>query len=261
MGQIDLNDLQKRKLNKCYLAWYIITKEILIKDSTCIQKKKLYVIYGVDVIGNRQIIGTYFEKNDDNRFWLETFEDLKARNAETVLFLVTPPHHNIERCVKIVYNSIRIVYTPDDVISSITKFFAEKPSRALTTSFKNLFLAENIEKYKKELQLFKEQYINNKVILMLLEKKEKQIEKYYEYSYLIRKFLYPYYSIREMKKNLNKLNNLEKLCENLTEVTEFFIPYINKFEAGRSYYKKEWLDLISMLYDTYSKDLEVYLDG
>ena len=52
MGQIDLNDLQKRKLQKCYLAWYIIDKEITIKDDNCIQKKKLYTIYGVDIVGN-----------------------------------------------------------------------------------------------------------------------------------------------------------------------------------------------------------------
>ena len=56
MVQIDLNDLQKRKLQKCYLAWYIIDKEITIKDDNCIQKKKLYTIYGVDIVGNRQIL-------------------------------------------------------------------------------------------------------------------------------------------------------------------------------------------------------------
>lgn len=96
MGQIDLNDLQKRKLQKCYLAWYIIDKEITIKDDNCIQKKKLYTIYGVDIVGNRQILGVYFEKTHDNRFWLETFEDIKARGTEKVLFLVTPIHSKKE---------------------------------------------------------------------------------------------------------------------------------------------------------------------
>ena len=82
MSQIDLNDLQKRKLEKCYLAWYIIDKEITIRDENCIQKKILYTIYGVDILGNRQVIGVYFEKAYDNRFWLETFEDIQARGAE-----------------------------------------------------------------------------------------------------------------------------------------------------------------------------------
>lgn len=261
MGQINLNDLQKRKLQECYLAWYVINKEVTIRNSTCIEKKMLYLIYGVDIIGNRQIIGTYFENEKDNRFWLETFEDLKARNAQTVLFLVTPEHRNIERCAKIVYNSIKVVHAPDDVIMSITKFFSEKPSRRLTVCFKNLFLAEDLNKYKDELQLFKDQFIENKVVLMLLERKEKKIEEFYKYSLEIRKFLYPYYPVREMRKFLNKLNTLETLCTNITEITEFCLPYINKFENGRSYYKKEWLELISTLYDNYPGIMEVYLNG
>ena len=159
------------------------------------------------------------------------------------------------------YNSIRIVHSPDDVILSITKFFSEKPTRALRVSFKNLFLADDLDKYKLELQLFKEQYINNKVIMLLLQRKEPQIQKFYDYSYELRKFFYPYYAILEMRKYLNKQNNLKPLCSNLTDVIEFFLPYINKFEAARSYYKKEWLDLVSILYDKFPEDLEVYLDG
>ena len=53
MGQINLIDLQKRKLEKCYLAWYVIDKEIIIRDENCIQKKILNTIYGVDILANR----------------------------------------------------------------------------------------------------------------------------------------------------------------------------------------------------------------
>ena len=53
MGQINLIDLQKRKLEKCYLAWYVIDKEIIIRDENCIQKKILYTIYGVEILGSR----------------------------------------------------------------------------------------------------------------------------------------------------------------------------------------------------------------
>ena len=52
MGQINLIDLQKRKLEKCYLAWYVIDKEI-IRDENCIQKKIIYTIYGVELLGSR----------------------------------------------------------------------------------------------------------------------------------------------------------------------------------------------------------------
>lgn len=75
----------------------------------------------------------------------------------------------------------------------------------------------------------------------MLEDSEKEIESFYKYNYSLRKLLYPYYLIREMQKYLNKINTREKLCANINEVIEVFMPYIHTFEAGRSYSKIEWL--------------------
>ena len=94
----------------------------------------------------------------------------------------------------------------------------------------------------------------------MLEDKEKEIEKFYKYKYSIRNMLYPFYTIREMQKYLNKLNTQEKLCTNINEVIEGFMLHIHRFEQGRTYSKSEWLELISDIYDDYKEKLEEYLN-
>lgn len=79
MEKINLTDFYKRQLKKFYLVVYVITKEIKIRTDTCIKDKDVYVLFGVDIMGNRQIIGIYFNNENNNRFWLEKFEDIKAR--------------------------------------------------------------------------------------------------------------------------------------------------------------------------------------
>jgi transposase-like protein len=212
-------------------------------------------------MGSRQVLGVYFDNENDNRFWLERFEDLKARGLDKALFLVMPRNKNIERCIKILYNDIQIVYSPDEIYQSITKFFAQKPSRKMQIALKELFLKENIDMYKIDLEMFKEIYLDNKIIKILLSEKEKEIENFYKYKYSLRKLLYPYYMIREMQKFLNKLKTREKLCTNINEVTEAFLPYIHSFETGRTYSKVEWLELISDIYEDYKEILEEYLNG
>lgn len=97
MDKINLNDFQKRKFKDLYICLYIITKEIKIRTDTSMSSKDLYVLFGIDIMGNKQIIGIYFDNKYDNRFWLEKFEDIKARNLKNTLFLITPPNKNIER--------------------------------------------------------------------------------------------------------------------------------------------------------------------
>ena len=260
MEKINLMDFQKRKFKKFYIVIYVITKEIRIRTDSCITNKDLYILCGIDIMGNREMLGVYFNNEYDNKYWLEKFEDIKARGVEKILFFVTPKNRNIERCIKILYNDVIIENSPDRIYTKISKYFAIKKCRKMQINLKDLFLKENIEQYKISLKLFKEMYADNKIIRKMLENNEEEIENFYKYNYSIRKLLYPYYLIREMQKNLNKINTREKLCTNLNEVIEAFMPYIHTFENGRSYSKIEWLELISNIYDEYKNILEEYIN-
>ena len=260
MEKINLVDLQKRKLKKCYIAVYIITKDIKIRNETCITNKKLNVVFGLDILGDRQILGIYFDNENNNRFWLERFEDFHARDVKEILFFITPQNRNIERCIKIIYNDVKIIHSPDDMFESLTRFLADHPSRKMKVALKDLFLAEDIERYKMNYEMFKDVYVENRIIMIMLNKEQKNIEKFYEYKQELRKLFYPFYTIHEMKKFLNKLNTKEPLCSNINEVIEFCMPYVNSFEIGRNYSKKEWLELISSMYEEYEEKMEEYLN-
>ena len=142
----------------------------------------MHLLYGIDILGYRQVLGIYFNNTHDNRFWLEKFEDLKARNVEKILFFISPDNKNLERCIKIIYNDVKIVYSPDNIFQKITQFFAEHPSRKMQISLKNLFLAETEEEYKRDLKFFKDFYVDNKLIMILLEKNEPLISEFYQYE-------------------------------------------------------------------------------
>ena len=85
MEKINLTDFQKRKLKKFYIVTYVITKEIRIRTESCIANKELYVLCGVDIMGDRQILGMYFNSENDNRYWLERLEDITPDAYEEIM--------------------------------------------------------------------------------------------------------------------------------------------------------------------------------
>lgn len=260
MEKINLTDLQKRKLTGCFISVYVVCKVIKIRTDTCIANKKLYFLYGIDLIGNRQVLGLYLDNDNDARFWLEKFEDFQARNLKNILFFITPANKHIERAVKIIYNSVKIIHSPDSTFETITRFWADHPSRKMKVALKDLFLAEDYERYKINYEIFKNIYVDNTLILMMMDKKQEEIKIFYQYSKELRELFYPFYTIHEMKKYLNKIKTKEPLCRNINEIIEYCLPYINSFEIGRSYSKKKWLELISMLYEENKNIMEEYID-
>lgn len=146
MRKISIKEFKKRRFERSYISVYIVIRSISVENEQEIEVKNLCVIYGFTALGVRRIIAIYFENTKDNRFWLGVFEDLKARNLQNIMFLVTPQNKNIERCAKIIYNNIEIIRSPEDIMSAIDRYFATKTSRTLEIQLKNLILAEDIEK-------------------------------------------------------------------------------------------------------------------
>ena len=238
MRKISINEFKKRRFERSYISVYIVIRSISVENEQEIEVKNLCVIYGFTALGVRRIIAIYFENTNDNRFWLGVFEDLKARNLQNIMFLVTPQNKNIERCAKIIYNNIEIIRSPEDIMSAIDRYFATKTSRTLEIQLKNLILAEDIEKCEENIELFKQQYLHNQLVLEVFKRQEDDIKKLYKYNYDIRKLLYQYYAIREIKRHINRLNERQPLQENIDDVIEHFTEYISSFERGLTYSKK-----------------------
>ncbi len=170
--KIDLKEFQK-KLERSYISVYVIVKEILIETQDGIEPKNLCIFYGFTALGARRVIALYFEDTLDNRFWLNVFQDFKAKNLINIMFLVTPQNKNIERYAKIVYNDIEIVRSPEDIMASIDIFFATKTSRYLEIQLKNLFLAEDIKTCKDKIDLFKQQFLIINLFYLFLKNRKK----------------------------------------------------------------------------------------
>lgn len=234
-------------------------KPITIENEAEIELKNLCVIYGFTALGFRRVIAIYFENTKDNRFWLGVFEDLRARNIKNIMFLVTPQNRNIERCAKIIYNDIEIIRSPEDIMGTIDKYFATKTSRTLEIQLKNLILAEDIERCEENIEIFKQQYLHNQLVLEVFKRQEEDIKKLYKYNYDIRKLLYQCYAIREIKRHINRLNERQPLQENIDDVIEHFIEYISSLERGLTYSKKGWVKLMNIFYEIYPKKMEEYL--
>lgn len=251
--KISVKEFKKRRLERSYISVYIVIKPITIENEAEIELKNLCVIYGFTALGFRRVIAIYFENTKDNRFWLGVFEDLRARNIKNIMFLVTPQNRNIERCAKIIYNDIEIIRSQEDIMGTIDKYFATKTSRTLEIQLKNLILAEDIERCEENIEIFKQQYLHNQLVLEVFKRQEEDIKKLYKYNYDIRKLLYQCYAIREIKRHINRLNERQPLQENIDDVIEHFIEYISSLERGLTYSKKGWVKLMNILYEIYPK--------
>ena len=86
MNTLNFDDNCKRKLDEIYLIVYVIENTINMKKGDLFQKSNICSLIGVDLKGYKQLLNIYEDKVNNNRYWLDCFENL-CRGIKNILFL------------------------------------------------------------------------------------------------------------------------------------------------------------------------------
>lgn len=252
MNQLTLLECSKRKLDETYLVVYAIKNEINIKKGDYIEKSNVYTLIGIDIKGFRQFINIYQDRVNNNRFWLDCFESLKARGLRNVLFLSVDDNKNMKRTAKIAFPEVIFVDSLTDIIPKFYKYTHEKDSKKIASKLHSLYTQKTLSECKEELKNFSEIY-NNVIQQKLIQKYLSNIENLYKYSQNIRKLLFKhsanlefYDTIRlAFNSNNNYVLELEEIYEKLGSLKEHF--------GFTSFKKKEWTLMLNDIIQIYPK--------
>jgi len=250
MNEIKMNECSKRKLDETYLIVYAIKNDINIKKGDYIEKSNIYTLVGIDMMGYRQLINIYQEKVNNSRYWLESFESLKARGLKNILFLSVDDNKNIKRTAKICFPNIVFVDSITDIVPKFYKYTFEKDAKKLSSKLHNLYTQPTINDYKLLFDKFKKEY-NNVIHQKLIQKYLSNMENVYKYSINIRKLLfkhtaniYLYDKIRvSFNENKKYVKELNEIYDKLGSLDDYF--------GFISFKKREWTLILNDLIQLY----------
>lgn len=252
MKELTILECSKRKLDDTYIIIYAIKNEINIKKGDYIEKSDIYTFIGIDTKGFRQFISIYQDRVNNNRFWLDCFENLKSRGLKNILFLAVDNNKNMKRTAKIAFPDIIFVDSLTYIVPKFYKYSIEKDAKKLASKLHSLYTQKTLTDYKNELKKFEEIY-NNVIQRKLIEKYLYNIENLYKYSQNIRLLLFKHSANMEfydrMRLSFNSNNNyifeIEEIYSKLGDLSNYF--------GFTSFKKKEWTLILNDLIQIYPK--------
>ncbi|MDD4424959.1 MAG: transposase, partial [Mariniphaga sp.] len=82
----EIIEWQQRPLYSCYPIVYLDAIHYKIREAGHVISKAIYTCYGINVHGQRDILGLYLNETEGARLWGLILEDLKRRGAEDIFF-------------------------------------------------------------------------------------------------------------------------------------------------------------------------------
>ena len=257
--QTNYEELLNKKLKEFYVVIQMVSTELLLGEGTILEPTKITMLYGLDILGYRTIIGLYIENKEDNRYWLKEVEKIKQRGLKKVLYVsVEENNKRLEQAFKIVYNPY-IKESINERVEKIAKYTQKKWASFGEQEITRAYLSSSKIEYEEQMKMLEEKYQDNYIGSLLLKDLKKQMDKEIEKPLLLRHMINSYASKRKFKNWVKKAEHEYDEIKDVEDLVAKKKDRFTTFERMRPYSKGKWSEILNEIYKTHFEEIKEYI--
>ena len=154
----DVNAWQTRPLEAIYPFIFMDAIHYKIKENHQIVTKAAYVVLGISLEGNKDILGIWIGEHESSKFWLGVLNDLKSRGILDVYLFCVDGLKGFKEAINAVYPKAQIQRCIIHQIRSSTKYVSYKDIKELMSNLKQVYQSVTEEEALNQLMKFKDKW-------------------------------------------------------------------------------------------------------
>jgi putative transposase len=152
----DAKAWQTRPLEAIYPILYLDALMIKIRDGQAVRNFACYLAIGVNLEGDRDVLGIWFQKTEGAKFWLQVLTELKQRGVEDVLVCCVDGLTGFPEAIEAVYPKTWVQTCLVHLVRSSLRFVPYKDMRAVAKDLKAIYTAVDRDHAWEQLERFAE---------------------------------------------------------------------------------------------------------
>ncbi len=140
-----VSEWQHRPLEKAYAFIFMDAIHYKVREDKQIVVKAAYVVIGVNMDGEKEVLGIWIGANESSKFWLSVLNDLKNRGVQNVLIFCVDGLNGFKEAIGATFPFARIQRCIIHQIRSSIKYIPYKDRRAFVADLKGIYRAVNEE--------------------------------------------------------------------------------------------------------------------
>jgi putative transposase len=152
----DAKAWQTRPLEQIYPILYLDALMIKIRDGQAVRNFACYLAIGVNLEGDRDVLGMWFQRTEGAKFWLQVLTDLKTRGVQDVLVCCVDGLTGFPEAIEAVYPKAWVQTCIVHLIRNSLKFVPYKDRRQVAKDLKPIYTAVDRDHAWEQLERFAE---------------------------------------------------------------------------------------------------------
>ena len=203
MGQAE--EWQDRPLKKFYTFLFVDCLYVSIRQEMETKNCAVYVILGYDVDGVKDILGIWIGETEGKHYWMQIFDEIKARGVEDVLFISMDGVSGLEEGAKSIFKDVVVQRCIVHLIRNSIKYIPSKEYKNFTAQLKKVYGAPGLKAAKAEFERFRQSWSRYPGAVDVWVRNWKYVEQLFNYGSAVRKVLYTTNAIEAVNSSFRKV--------------------------------------------------------
>ena len=154
----DAKAWQNRPLERVYPIVYLDALVVKIRDGHAVRNHACYVAIGVNLDGERDVLGLWFQQTEGAKFWLHVLTDLKTRGVQDILFVCVDGLTGFVEAIEATFPHATVQTCLVHQVRSSLRFVSYKDRKTLAADLRRIYTAVDAEHAGDQLQAFAEKW-------------------------------------------------------------------------------------------------------
>jgi putative transposase len=197
---------QARPLESLYPIVYLDCIHVKTRDSGAVRAKAVYLALGINMAGEKEILGLWIAQTEGAKFWLQVVTELKNRGVADIFIACVDGLKGFPEAIEAVYPQTAVQLCVVHMVRHSLNYVSWKMRKAVAADLRTVYSASTADEALLRLEEFADQWGQDyPTIVKSWQSNWQRIVPFFEYPPEIRRIIYTTNAIESVNMSLRKV--------------------------------------------------------